>query len=507
MSEIKPKTPHMHANNDIYILKIILFAISAFVFQFYFSLSTTSLYPDYYASDSAMFQTMGKYWLDGYLPYIDLFDHKGPLIFFINAIGYAIGGRNGLFAFQVIYLTATEFAVYRLMRHRFSPRGAFLLAVFFPFFCAPVWNSGNTINEYQLLPLIYSFSCMDNWCISFNHANYKHPPRYAFIYGICFAFSFLTRFSNALPICVAVAYIVVVLIIKHEYANLLQNALYFIAGVAALTLPFIIYFASHDALYEMWYATIVYNLSYTSNSTTAYNSFKDICLSIRRYFPCWCLIVASSIKLLLCRKGRVVSLFYLLISAISAMFLYTLNAFDHYGIAVVPFLFIALNEMHDCKEAGIYPRAVHSFVAIIFAIAIASSCAKIYRVVIQTPIMADYLDDDYTALLNLISTDGQNGFLAIDCPNCDIYLKLDASPAFRFYVLQSWMIKNNPSIEEKMISEFEQSNVTYLLVHCDDPESVDTSPFQEVIDEKYILIERSTHNLYSLYQLAERDNS
>lgn len=45
------------------------------------STSTSPLYNIPYAGDTAMFQTIGKYWAEGSLPYVDLWDSKGPLIF------------------------------------------------------------------------------------------------------------------------------------------------------------------------------------------------------------------------------------------------------------------------------------------------------------------------------------------------------------------------------------------------------------------------------------------
>ncbi|MDH6355503.1 hypothetical protein M2132_001848 [Dysgonomonas sp. PH5-45] len=41
-------------------------------------------------SDINVYFTIGKGWMNGLLPYRDLFDHKGPLIFLIYGIGYLI---------------------------------------------------------------------------------------------------------------------------------------------------------------------------------------------------------------------------------------------------------------------------------------------------------------------------------------------------------------------------------------------------------------------------------
>ena len=90
-------------------VQIGLFFITALLMVLRFSYSTSFLYPECYAYDSAIFQIVGKYWAEGVIPYQQLFDHKGPLIFFINAIGYRIYPHYGLIPLQVISLTLTLF--------------------------------------------------------------------------------------------------------------------------------------------------------------------------------------------------------------------------------------------------------------------------------------------------------------------------------------------------------------------------------------------------------------
>ena len=42
--------------------------------------------------DASLFATMGKMWADGGVLYRDMIDIKGPVIFLLDAVGYAIGG-------------------------------------------------------------------------------------------------------------------------------------------------------------------------------------------------------------------------------------------------------------------------------------------------------------------------------------------------------------------------------------------------------------------------------
>lgn len=87
-------------------IRLFIWSTISFCFLLLFSYSTSPVYSISWGHDSAVFQIIGKGWLDGYIPYRDLFDHKGPLLFLINAVGYMVGGKNGLFVLQCCFMTA-----------------------------------------------------------------------------------------------------------------------------------------------------------------------------------------------------------------------------------------------------------------------------------------------------------------------------------------------------------------------------------------------------------------
>ncbi|MCD8012189.1 MAG: hypothetical protein LUG99_03270 [Lachnospiraceae bacterium] len=57
--------------------------------------------------DYSIFYVVGRGWLNGDLPYVQIFDHKGPLIFLIYMLGQMIGDSLGIYLFQAIALCVT----------------------------------------------------------------------------------------------------------------------------------------------------------------------------------------------------------------------------------------------------------------------------------------------------------------------------------------------------------------------------------------------------------------
>ncbi|MBE7016865.1 MAG: hypothetical protein E7420_01715 [Ruminococcaceae bacterium] len=77
-----------------------------------FSCYTSPLYPNCFGWDSAIFSLLGKGMVEGKGLYTELFDHKGPVIFMIDALGHLLGGRTGIFLLQCISGLITVYFLY-----------------------------------------------------------------------------------------------------------------------------------------------------------------------------------------------------------------------------------------------------------------------------------------------------------------------------------------------------------------------------------------------------------
>ena len=483
------------------ILYPLAFLLSAFAGVLFFSETTSPLYHDW-GYDSAMFQTIGKYWAEGYLPYVDLFDHKGPIIFLINAAGYALAGRTGVFIIQALFLALGEYFAWRMLSSRFPRVFSAAAALVLPFVLAANWQEGNTTEEY-ILPLLFaSYALMLDWCAGLDGGQYTHPQRAAFIYGLCFSFALLTRVTNALGVCVGVAFISVVLMIKGEWRCLGLNAAAFLGGAALLTLPFCIYFAAHGALYDMWYGTLLFNFDYSAYSGTAAPAgLKALLVLMRRYLTGWCLIAAAAWGLVFRKRGRLSCAFWLLIALVNTLFMYTLNDYAHYGITLLPLLYVALCLLSPGEADGRGAGLGRALLICCCAAVLCSSALKVYKekTEVLPPQAYEMYGDDYRALTGLIPEDGRGSFVAFDCPR-RLYLDTGLRPAFRFFTLQQWMSVNSPAFAERIHREFAESDVEWVMTF-----NLYTTPLvtSDIIEAKYELVAQSENGIYRLYRLAD----
>ena len=105
-TEIKKKKCSKDCVNYV-ILAVIIIILSLL------KLGSSPIKNDIPAVDSSVFQIMGKGLLNNQIIYKDLFDHKGPIVYIINALAYIISPNVGLYIMETIILYIGLIFIYR----------------------------------------------------------------------------------------------------------------------------------------------------------------------------------------------------------------------------------------------------------------------------------------------------------------------------------------------------------------------------------------------------------
>jgi hypothetical protein len=272
-------------NNKDYVYYI-LFLFSSVVFLLWYSPYTTPLNP-YYGYDSAIFMTIGQGWANGYLPYVDLFDHKGPVLYLIQYIGYLLHpGKIGVFYIQVINLFFCLLLVFHISRLFTDIKRSLIIGLFFLLLFSGTIREGNLVEEWSLIPILLpiylSFRVLLN-------KNYKHIGCFSFLFGICFGVLALIRINNAAILCGLVFGILFLLIRDRKYKFLLKSIYLFMLGVCTFVLPILVYFYINGFLGDMLYGTFLFNLKYATSNfeqrTFSLFAMNIFCLSSCIFLP------------------------------------------------------------------------------------------------------------------------------------------------------------------------------------------------------------------------------
>ena len=222
----------------------------------------TSILNRCFGIDSAEFWVIGRGILRGKVPYRDLFDHKGPMLFFIWALGAAIGNGTkwGIFALEVISLTISLIYLYKICElfELTDIRRILVVGAFLALLCGMIYEGG--LSEEWAIPC--DMMCM-YWGIAYQKKRLKADIwKYGFFIGMLFAYVGWTRLNNAAIIGMIVFYTFCTLLCDKKYKDVWLCITSFLAGFIIVTLPIFAYYYIHDAVTDMIFGSFVFNFQY-----------------------------------------------------------------------------------------------------------------------------------------------------------------------------------------------------------------------------------------------------
>jgi len=247
-------------------MKNLLYAfLGALVLLLIFSWSTSPLYCTY-GCDSPFFQIIGLGMLQGKVPYVDLFDHKGPILFFIEALGYSFGlGRLGLWLLQLVWMTVTLTLTYKLARmFSSSDKHAFAATALTLIPMVDFIVEGNQCEEWQL-PFICGallISCGQVLSGEKKMAAWKH-----FVMGLLFSIVFYIRPNDGVMWIGGLYFgLFLISIVGRQFAEAFKGAGLFLSAFVVVSLPVFGYFLAKGAVGDFLYGMIIHNIKYTSDA-------------------------------------------------------------------------------------------------------------------------------------------------------------------------------------------------------------------------------------------------
>lgn len=250
---------------EIFKSEILIFAITFFITSITTLLSINSPFSKVFPwLDSSGFLYDGKSLLSGLIMYNDFFDHKGPLIFVINAFGLLIGGIKGVWLLEFIsillFLYFSCKSIILFADKKTAIFSVILLSVFMPYYL----DIGNFTESFSLIFIGISLYIFTNY---FYSKSYKINFFKSVVLGICFMGVLLLRPNVAVLWVIFFPVLFFDLINKKEIKQSYLLILNVIIGCIIMFFPYIIYFTIHDVWGEFYYQYILLNFVYIGSGT------------------------------------------------------------------------------------------------------------------------------------------------------------------------------------------------------------------------------------------------
>ena len=220
--------------------------------------------------DLGVFAYTGRVILQGGMPYVDSWDHKGPITYLLDAAGLAVTLNNlaGVYLLEGIFLGASLFVSYRLWTGIITPFWAGIAAFGFVITYFNFYIGGN-LTETWLLPFsLFTYSIYARYVLQvFDDAT---APRLSLMLalsvsiGLSIAVALLTRVNNAAGLLVA-ALALFIVDRHHRFKALAMQLLVFLA-VSAPALAWLYFNGAWASFIDQYWH---FNILYSSQSDIA----------------------------------------------------------------------------------------------------------------------------------------------------------------------------------------------------------------------------------------------
>lgn len=300
--------------------------------------------------DAQCFFTVGKSMINGKIPYLDLFEQKGPLLFLLYGIASLISNNSfiGVFILEVISYSVFLYYVSKIIEIYLDKKYSYILIPIIALLMLPTrcFTHGGSCEEFcfpVLAILIYKYiKYLKNNDISSNDTIIV-----GILSGILLWMKY-TLLGFSIGFCITV---LIKSLIDKNYKNLISKVGYFTLGITITTIQWLIYFGLHkNGIKSLIDVYFLFNInSYANNYTLLQkliNCFNTIKGVIFRYYQYLILIIIPmvlSIKTKTFFKETKNNI-YLLISTLLLLITIFIGGtnFRYYSLPIQPFMIFGL---------------------------------------------------------------------------------------------------------------------------------------------------------------------
>ncbi len=450
--------------------KNILFLLGVSTILMTFGSMTSILFPIHVGVDQNCFFTIGKSVLDGKVLYRDIYDQKGPLLFFIHTLAAIISGKTfyGVYLLQIINFAVIMYYAGKISDLFLDKKYNKLVAavtglVIVTAFC---YSRGDNAEEFCMPILLIGLYHMLQYVNSDEETiSYKRM----FLHGILASCILWIKFTM-LGFYIGWALVIGLTLWKRKnFMEAFKAGVMFLLGMAVGSAPYFIYFLAKGALGEFLYAYFYTNIFMYSSQVTAaqkvlYFFTQDIMWNIV-FTPLilWGLIYfVSSKKLNMKREARIalpvtamLTYFFVFIGGTRyKYYLLIMGAFVVFGVIATIKLFEKVMEIFVARKKITLPVLIALYAVILLS---ASNCLTfLYKS------KDDYVQVKFAKIINQVEDATLLNYNFLDG---GFYLTADTPlPDTKFFCRQNIPRENFPEMYDEQEDIIRNKEVDFVIV-------------------------------------------
>ena len=436
--------------------------------------------------DSAVYQYIARVILDGGMPYRDSFDHKGPVIYLIDAAGLAINPSLGIWIIEIVFLLGTFFFAYKTARLLGCGRRAAVVSVLV---CALslvlYFQGGNHVEEYAVLFLMMSLFVFAKHFIKKNVKCYE-----ILLCGAAFAIVGMLRINMVVLWAVMCIGVLVDCIKGKRNSDIAKYLGWFLMGAAIIVVPILAWLSQGGATRAFFEDYILFNLKYSSDEkrasfTNMWNAFFTFVTAIPVVFSL--VILVHSVL----EKRRLIDILCTLTVFLSVLSMsISGQAYGHYGMILCPLIAYAFALLFSevamkkgralsvsiCgKERSVSIISVKAVILVLLVLfSITSRQKVVYEAESELEEIAQTIKDN---------TDDEDKITVLG--NRDIIYLVSSRKSASLYSYQSPIADIDPNIKKEFWDDIRSLKAVIIVVSTDNSFYKE---LQEEMPEGYMLI-------------------
>ena len=295
--------------------------------------------------DSSVFRTVAFYMSKGYMPYRDIFDHKGPFLYLLNYLGLRISYGHGIWVIELISLFLTFVLFYKISRlvcgELFSCINIFVATT--PLYI--YFEGGNLTEEYAMPFISVALYIFCDYFI-----NNKISRIRLLLCGISLGAVLMLRPNMISVWCVFCIAVMIKSIKNNNIKELLYFIFLFILGCLVFVVPILFWIIINEAFHEFVYDYFIFNIMYVQHGTMGtlsnrMNSFVNFMNNAAIFIPIIIIFYRTY------RKRDLFHISYCIYVALTFLFISMSGmSYGHYGMILLPMLVYPYANVFLLKE-------------------------------------------------------------------------------------------------------------------------------------------------------------
>lgn len=308
--------------------------------------------------DTNVMLEIGKSWLSGIVPFRDVFEQRGPILYLVYALANVVSstGYFGLFVVETLNLLAMYFAMRLILNATVDNKKSRYLALIMPIgmIASPAFQSGGSPEEFAAPLVLFAIYAV------LKLIQQRNVNMYAILFGVMVALAFWMKYTTVIPFVALFAWWLIVDAKTNHLKQIMFSIGWMAIGFATITAMIVGYFWLVGGLTDLIDKYFIVNLTtYTGDASglsRVIGSFKSLAYTAIRHWPSMLLGVLA--VLLTLKNAQKKSVMIGLVSAWAFTFVVTNImgvTYEYYYLLVLVvglvLLTVAVSELALSKKA------------------------------------------------------------------------------------------------------------------------------------------------------------